>query len=179
MRALRPYAIVGSTSTLPRRIARSALCIAAVAFACAGPVVAQDATAKPLDLATIMADPDWIGNSVEQAWWSWDSRDVLYLRKRDGATIRDLWRVPATGGDPRKVEDAARAGLDAARPAFDATRTRMAFARNGDIFVRDLRSGALTQLTRTEAQDARPQWSRDGGLVWRAGNDWFRWTAAG
>lgn len=183
MRALRSHAIVSSLP-VSRTAARTAT-FAAVVIACASALgfatsaSAQDATAKPLDLATIMADPDWIGNSVEQAWWSWDSRELLYLRKRDSATIRDLWRVPATGGDARKVDDAARASLDAARPAFDATRTRMAFARNGDIFVRDLRSGALTQLTRTEAQDARPQWSRDGGLVWRAGNDWFRWTAAG
>ncbi|TXI51590.1 MAG: S9 family peptidase [Lysobacter sp.] len=183
MRALRSHAIVSSLP-VSRTTARTAT-FAAIVVACASalgfatPASAQDATAKPLDLATIMADPDWIGNSVEQAWWSWDSRELLHLRKRDGATIRDLWRVPATGGDARKVDDAARASLDAARPAFDAARTRMAFARNGDLFVRDLRSGALTQLTRTEAQDARPQWSRDGGLVWRAGNDWFRWTAAG
>jgi dipeptidyl aminopeptidase/acylaminoacyl peptidase len=160
----------------------------AAAVACFAPAAAQpdETTAspasavspKPLDLATIMADPDWIGNSVEQAWWSWDSRELLYTRKREGATIRDLWRVPAAGGEPRKVEDATRSQLDAARPAFDAARTRMAFVRNGDIFVRDLRSGALTQLTRSEAQETRPQWSRDSGLVWRVGNDWYRWTAA-
>jgi dipeptidyl aminopeptidase/acylaminoacyl peptidase len=134
--------------------------------------------AEPLTLDTVMADPDWIGNAVEQAWWSWDGRSALYQRKREGATVRDLWQVPVAGGAPVQVGDAARAGLDAARPVYDATRARAAFARNGDIFVRDLRSGALTQLTRTEAQESRPQWSRDGALVWRAGNDWYRWTAA-
>src|SRR3546814_1566432 len=53
----------------------------------------------------------------------------------------------------------------------------MAFVRNGDIFVRNLSTGALTQLTRTDAGESRPQWGSDGALVWRAGNDWFRWTA--
>ncbi len=134
--------------------------------------------AQPLTMEQIMADPDWIGSGVEQAWWSWDSAQALYQRKRDGATIRDQWRIPVAGGAAAKVDDAARAGLDAAQPVFDATRTRMAYARNGDIFVRDLRDGALTQLTRSEAQESLPQWGRDGGLVWRAGNDWFRWTAA-
>lgn len=135
-------------------------------------------SAPPLTLERIMADPDWIGSGVEEAWWSWDGKQALYQRKRDGATIRDLWRVPVSSGAPATVDDAARAGLDAAQPVFDAGRTRMAYVRNGDLFVRDLRSGALTQLTRTEAQESRPQWSRDGGLVWRAENDWFRWTAA-
>ncbi|MEO6364736.1 MAG: S9 family peptidase, partial [Luteimonas sp.] len=73
-------------------------------------------------------------------------------------------------------DGAARADLDAAQPVFDVQRTRMAFVRNGDVFVRDLRSGALTQFTRTTADEARPQWSRDGGLVWREGNDWYRWN---
>jgi len=143
-----------------------------------GTVVPVAQAAEPLTLDTVMADPDWIGNAVEQAWWSLDGKTALYQRKREGASIRDLWQVPVAGGAPAKVGDAARAGLDAARPVYDATRTRAAFARNGDIFVRDLRSGALTQLTRTEAQESRPQWSRDGALVWRAGNDWYRWTAA-
>ncbi len=129
-------------------------------------------------MARIMADPDWIGTAVDQAWWSWDGKQALYVRKREGATIRDTWRVPVAGGTPAQVSDGTRADLDAARPTYDATRVRMAFARNGDIFVRDLRNGALTQLTRTEAQDSRPQWSRDGGLVWRSGNDWYRWAAA-
>ncbi len=134
--------------------------------------------AEPLTLDRIMADPDWIGPAVEQHWWSWDGRSALYTRKREGASSRDLWTVPVAGGAPVRVDDAARAGLDAANPVYDATRARMAFVRNGDLFVRDLRSGALTQLTRTEAQESRPEWSRDGGLIWRAGNDWFRWTAA-
>src|SRR5690606_41069588 len=30
----------------------------------------------------------------------------------------------------------------------------------------------------TEAGEAQLQWSRDGALVWRSGQDWFRWTAA-
>lgn len=156
---------------------RTTLAVALIApFAAVPSAFAQPA--QPLTMDRIMADPDWIGNGVEQAWWSWDGSHAFYQRKRDGATIRDLWQVPAAGGAPTRVEDAARAGLDAARPVFDASRTRMAFARSGDIFVRDLRNGVLTQLSRTEAQDARPQWSRDGALVWRAGNDWFRWTAA-
>ena len=153
---------------------RSALLVALLAAAAGG---ASAQSAGPGVLDTIMSDPDWIGNGVERAWWSWDGAQALYQRKRDGATIRDTWSAPVAGGAPARVADAARAGLDGADPAYDATHARMAFARNGDLFVRDLRSGALTQLTRTDAEESRPQWSRDGGLVWRAGNDWYRWTA--
>ncbi|GAA4790896.1 S9 family peptidase [Lysobacter hankyongensis] len=149
---------------------------AAALLSMAGHAAAQPAEALTMD--RIMADPDWIGPAVDQAWWSWDGKTAIYSRKREGATVRDLWTVPVAGGAPARTGDAARAALDAARPVFDTTRTRMAFVRNGDVFIRDLRSGALTQLTRTEAQESRPQWNRDGGLIWRAGNEWSRWTAA-
>jgi len=143
-------------------------------------LAASQAVAQPdraLTLDKIMADPDWIGPSVEEAWWSWDGQSALYTRKREGSKAHDLWQVPVAGGAPLLIADEARAGLDASSPKYDATRTRAVFVRNGDVFVRDLRNGALTQLTRTEAGESRPQWSSDGGLVWRAGNDWYRWSA--
>ena len=38
-------------------------------------------------------------------------------------------------------------------------------------------AAALTQVTRTDAAESLPQWSRDGNLVFRVGNDWFQWRA--
>ncbi|GAB3382369.1 prolyl oligopeptidase family serine peptidase [Lysobacter fragariae] len=135
------------------------------------------AQTTPLTLDQAMADPDWIGPPVEQAWWSWDSRHVQYQLKREGAAIRDTWRQGIDGGTAQRVEGTARADLDAAQPVFDAQRTHMAFVRNGDVFVRDLRSGALTQVTRTQADEAQPQWGPDGSLSFQAGSDWYRWRA--
>src|SRR5690606_34691833 len=34
-----------------------------------------------------------------------------------------------------------------------------------------------TQVTRSNETESRPQWSRDGNLVFRAGNEWFQWRA--
>jgi dipeptidyl aminopeptidase/acylaminoacyl peptidase len=141
---------------------------------------AQPATALTLPALTmqqIMADPDWIGPPVEQAWWSWDGQRAYYTLKREGATIRDTYVQPIAAGIATRVDGAARAELDAAQPVLDAQRMRMAFVRNGDVFVRDLRNGALTQVTRSNDDESQPQWSSDGELSWRVGNDWFRWTA--
>ena len=53
----------------------------------------------------------------------------------------------------------------------------MAFVRNGDVFERDLRSGALTQVTRSNEDEATPQWSSDGNLQFRVGHDWYQLDA--
>ena len=142
------------------------------------PLAAQPA--QELTLDRIMDNPDWIGPPVEEAWWSWDGRRAHYNLKREGSQIRDIWTVDADGGAPRIVEGADRAGIDAPRPVYDATRSRAAFIRDGNVFVRDLRNGALTQLTRSEASAASLLWGTDGALVWRVGHDrWYRWTAGG
>jgi dipeptidyl aminopeptidase/acylaminoacyl peptidase len=163
------------SSVSTRRLSiRRLLPLSILLVACAAG--AQPAT--PLTLEQVMADPDWIGAPVEDAWWAWDGKRVQYELKRDGASIRDTWEQPADGsGAAARIDGPARAELDAASPMYDMSRTRMTFVRNGDIFVRDLRSGALTQVTRSNDDDALPQWSSDGGLVWRVGNDWYRWTA--
>ncbi|MFS8138813.1 MAG: DPP IV N-terminal domain-containing protein, partial [Thermomonas sp.] len=133
------------------------------------------AAAEPITLTQAMADPDWIGPPVEEAWWRWDGQAAQYLLKRDGASIRDTWQVGIDGAAPKRIEDVALADIDASDAVLDAANTRTAFVRNGDVFVRDLRSGVLTQLTRTLDRETRPQWSRDGGLVWRVGEAWYRW----
>ena len=141
----------------------------------AGAAAAQPA--QPLTLERIMADPDWIGPPVEQAWWSWDGQRAYYALKRDGSSVRDLYVQDVAGGEARLVDGASRAGVDAADPEYDTSRARMAFVRNGDVFVRDLRSGALVQLTRSDAAESSPRWGSDGALVWRSGHDWYRWSA--
>lgn len=140
----------------------------------AGSALAQPA--QPLTMRQIMADPDWIGPGVESAWWHWDGRSIDFNLKREGENIRDTFRVGIDGiAAPTRVDGAARAQLDGEYAAYSRDGRRSAFVRNGDIFIRDLGNGALTQLTRSNARESRPQWSDDGALVWRQGNDWYRW----
>ncbi|MDO5504930.1 MAG: prolyl oligopeptidase family serine peptidase [Pseudoxanthomonas suwonensis] len=152
-----------------RRILTACLLLAAAPWLAAQP-------AQPLTLEQVMADPDWIGNGVEQAWWRWDSQAVEYTRKREDALIRDTFRQGIDGHSvATRMDGAARADLDSGNVVYDAGRTRMALVRNGDVFVRDLRSGALTQLTRSNEVANRLQWGRDGSLSWRTGQQWQRW----
>ncbi|QDI05059.1 S9 family peptidase [Xanthomonas cerealis pv. cerealis] len=158
---------------------RVTLCVVLLSLSCLAPLaVAQDAAA-PLTIEQAMADPDWIGPPVEAAWWAWDGRQVQYQLKRAGSPVRDTYRQDVDGAAAQRVEDTQRSALDAADPVYDATRQRMLFVRNGDVFLRDLRSGALTQLTRSNEAAARPQFGTDGGALWRVGNDWYRWSAGG
>lgn len=146
--------------------------------AAAVPFHASAQPVQALTLDRIMADPDWIGPPVEQAWWSWDGQRAFYTVKRADSAVRDTWVQPVAGGTATRLDGPERADIDGLQAVHDRSGARMAYVRNGDVFVRDLRSGALTQLGRGDERAASPLWGDDGSLVWRVGNErWFRWNA--
>ncbi|QWT19620.1 prolyl oligopeptidase family serine peptidase [Bacillus sp. NP157] len=138
------------------------------------------AAPPPLDMETIMADPDWIGQAVEDPYWSVDGSQVYYSLKRDGSPVRDLYRVPATGGAAVKLDPAAAATADGTKLVFDRDHRHAAFVRHGDIFLRDLAAGTTVQVTRSPRAESAPRLSADGRLLtWRAGDDWFAYATSG
>lgn len=132
------------------------------------------AAAAALTLETVMADPGWIGASPQNAYWSADARAVYYSARRKDSAVVDLHRVDLAAGRDSVVDGAAMAASDGAGAVYDLAGTRAAFARNGDIFVRDLRNGALGQITRSAQGQRAPQFSADGrSLSFRGGGDWY------
>ena len=140
---------------------------------------AAHAAPTPITLEQAMAEPDWIGNPVESAWWAWDSRNVQYTIKRDGSPVRDTWQMDV--GAPASaavVADAQRGNLDTAARIYNASRSQMAFVRDGNVFVRDLRSGALTQVTHGDASARGLAFAGDNGLVWHSGHTWYHFDGS-
>ncbi|NRR30733.1 S9 family peptidase [Oxalobacteraceae bacterium] len=124
-----------------------------------------------------MAHPDWIGTPVEAAWWGWDSRQVYFKQKRSGSPLRDTF---LTGSAPtRLLADSELAKADSAAMVYNRDHSRAIVLRNGDLFERDLNSGALTQIVRGSSPAADPQYAADGAHVqFRVGSDWFSWSRA-
>jgi dipeptidyl aminopeptidase/acylaminoacyl peptidase len=149
-------------------------------FACAAIARAADEPATigyaDISLEQIMADPDWIGPPVENPRWMLDGSRVLFELKREASPVRDLYEYTLGDGRVRPVLDPALETLDGPEPVFDRARARAAFVRNGDVFLRDLGRGTLTQVSRGAdgAQDLGFQ-ADDGGVHWRVGHDWFGW----
>ncbi len=158
---------------MPRR--RSVLIAAVLSLF----TIAAAAHATPIPITRIMAEPDWIGPPVERPFWSLDGKAVLYRLKRTGTPIRDLRRYSLADGHDAIVAPAALAGVDEAGAVFDHARHRAAFVRNGDVFLRDLRTGKLTQVTRTAVAESEPQFSSDdSALQFHLGTDWFVYDIA-
>ncbi|MDE2257222.1 MAG: S9 family peptidase [Xanthomonadaceae bacterium] len=156
--------------------------LALLTFAAAAQPVS--ATPAPLTLEQIMADPDWIAGQIQvpeefeggggAPYFSVDGKAVYYQLKRSGSPVFDLHRIDLADGKDSLIDAAAMASADGNHTAYSADNTHAAFVRNGDVFLRDLRSGATAQITRGVARHSDPQFSADGRLLsFRSGNDWF------
>ena len=151
------------------------LCAVSMAsFLAAAAAAAPAGNVQPgLTLEKIMADPDWMGPPVRDAYWSADGRAVYYSLKRVGSPIVDLHRIDAAGAKDEVIDAAAMSNADG--PAlYDRAGKRAAFLRHRDVFVRDLNSGRLTQITRSPQAKSGLRFSADGKLLsFRADNEWF------
>ena len=136
------------------------------------------AAPTPITLDQAMANPDWIGTPAEQAWWRWDSKQVFYRQKKTGSPLRDTLQAGTNSTQTaRIVTDAELSTMDSAAVVYNHARTRSVFLRNGDLFERDLKSGALLQISRGMTGVANMQFSSDGSRVqYRSGTDWYSWN---
>lgn len=108
-----------------------------------------------------MQDPkNWVGTSPSNPFWSADSR-TLYFNwnpaRSKPAKSDSLYKVTFTTGrgktlvasSPTKVGPAERRALPAATGPYNRARTQRLFERQGDLFLLNVASGGVRQLTNT------------------------------
>lgn len=103
--------------------------------------------APELTMEQIMAHPDWIATSPEQAFFSADGKAIYYQRKIVGSELRDLYRVSASAAEPVKLAAAEQVVAETEKRLFSADRKQVAWIRNGNLFVQQ--GGNRKQLLAT------------------------------
>lgn len=140
----------------------------------------QSMAQTPITLDQAMAHPDWIGTPIESSWWSANSQSIFYRQKLIGSPVRALYQLNNQNGQTQRVENQAWAQVDDANLRFDKAHRSAVFIREGDVYLRDLESNQLTQITKSAESESAPQFSVDGAAVYyRRGNDWFAWRRSG
>ena len=103
-------------------------------------------------------------NDAHQPQWSPDSKSIVFFGYRDGGY--DLWEVGADGSNQHMLTEGT---FDDREPIFSHDGSKIAFSSDrgnplgsdNNIWVMDVKTGALTQLTTNPAEDVMPAWSAD------------------
>jgi dipeptidyl aminopeptidase/acylaminoacyl peptidase len=133
--------------------------------------VPGNSTSDGIGLEQIMANPDWIGHVPENAIWSYDGKTVYYRQQRDDSKLTDLYAVDIASGITHKVADSELADTPAAGGDDNHAHTYKVFIRNDNVFVRNLLTGSLRQITRDSTPKSDASFMADGNHVqWHQGD---------
>jgi dipeptidyl aminopeptidase/acylaminoacyl peptidase len=129
---------------------------------------------QTLTLEKIMADPDWIGRQPTQAYWADDSQSVFYSQKQHGSPLNDLWsRSLQLQVQPSKVSLSETHQYAYKNRVLDSKRAMAAWVFAGNIFVKDLTTNVLRQLTRDNRQPTQLGFLNDGRLSFQSANGFY------
>lgn len=133
-------------------------------------LVAPPSVNQPLTLNQIMADPDWMGLAPFGAYWSDDGQSVLFARKKSASPIVDYYRLGVTGGEAQQLSLAQLHSASQQEGVLSADKQRKAYIYQNNLFVKDLRTGDIQQLTRQSDAISGVRFLNNGDLTYWQGN---------
>lgn len=147
---------------------RETICIWMAAALCAPPAAAGQAPPRTLTVEWIMKGPALYGYAPRAVRWSGEGRRVYFEWKQAAEPPEkewSTWVVNRDGGGLRRLSDEE---AKQAPPPFgveSADGTKVVFARDGDIFLYDLKADRMRRLTKTGDTESSPRFTRDGRAV--------------
>jgi len=112
-----------------------------------------------------MRDPKWIGTAPSAIRWSDDSKKIYFNWNPESADRPVMYAITPTNIKPEKVSIAEQKTLVPEYGDWNKKRTQLVFEKNGDIWLYDLKTGAVRQLTNTVDRENSPSFSGDESKV--------------
>ena len=110
----------------------------------------------PLSIEKIMRDPKWIGIAPSNIRWSDDSKKIYFNWNPENTDRDQLFAITPTDIKPTKVSLDDRKAMVPEFGDWNKKHTLKVFEKNGDVFLSDLVTGKITQLTNTAEREGSP-----------------------
>ncbi len=126
-----------------------------------------------LTIKQIMADQDWVARSPSRAYWMLDGSGVIYQQKREASVVSDWFHLPLDKDAAHKIPLERLHHYAYGNGVFNDDRSMVAYTFEGNVFVRNVESGDVRQLTRDKARQSQLSFLNDGRVSYRQGNDFY------
>jgi dipeptidyl aminopeptidase/acylaminoacyl peptidase len=120
----------------------------------------QLVVAQNLTLEQIMADPDWLGNPPENAYWGADNRTIFFEQKRRGSKLKNLISVDSNDGAIAEIAESDWSDTFQASIVLSPVGNGRAWVYSGDIYMSN--DHGTHQVTRTATIESSPMFMSDG-----------------
>ena len=120
---------------------------------CAFQVHAQES----LTVDKIMQKPsEWIGVSPSNPFWAEDGKTLYFDWQKPSEKSSSYFALDANGSNLRKIDDKDIDKLPKQNGSYNKNRSLKVYEKNGDIFLYDLKSKQIRQLTNTTNYEGNP-----------------------
>ncbi|AOW78335.1 peptidase S9 [Colwellia sp. PAMC 20917] len=126
-----------------------------------------------ITLEQIMSDPDWMGRSPQSWYWGDDNQTIFYKQKRAGSPLSDLYRQATLDKEAEKVKLAQMHVVSDINAQRNKANTHEVYTFEGNVFVKELASLDVQQLTYTSAYEYSTMFLNNGNVAYRVGNKFF------
>lgn len=127
-----------------------------------------------LTLKQIMANPDWMGLNAKQAYWSDDSQSIYYYRQAHNSTVKQYYQHSVDGQIATELTLAELYQADQQFGKLDNKKQRKVYIYQGNIFVKNLVTGEISQLTKLNQKVTGVRFLTNGDIAYWVGSDIYR-----
>jgi dipeptidyl aminopeptidase/acylaminoacyl peptidase len=136
---------------------------------------------EPLTVEKIMQDPEWIGTSPSDPYWSANGKMLFFHWNPTKAPSDSLYYITPEDLLPRIAPYSLRqSNPSSAEVRYNKLRTVYTYEREGDIFLADVNSGLEKRITNTVDTESSPVFSfHNSRIVYARAGNLFAWEIAG
>jgi dipeptidyl aminopeptidase/acylaminoacyl peptidase len=133
----------------------------------------------PLTVEKIMRDPKWIGVAPSNIYWSHDSKQVYFNWNPETHAGDSLYVISLTNKAPQKVNPLVRRALPSNQGNYNKSSSKKLFEKNGDLFILEITSGKILQITNTLEYESNATFSdNETKVIFTANGNLFSWEIA-
>ncbi|HRG91977.1 MAG TPA: prolyl oligopeptidase family serine peptidase [Chitinophagaceae bacterium] len=137
----------------------------------------QAQTLTELTVEKIMRDPRWIGSSPSNIFWGQDGQTLYFNWNPDNAPADSIYSITAANRTPVKVSVQQKTTPDfQSNYIYNQSRSAFIYAKDGDIFYRDIKTGKTKRIVQTLENEGNPQFSfNETRIVYSRNQNLYAW----
>ncbi|MDQ2718931.1 MAG: prolyl oligopeptidase family serine peptidase [Bacteroidota bacterium] len=142
-------------------------------------IVFAQAKLDKLTVEKIMRDPKWIGSSPSNPFWTPDG--ILFFDwNPDNSPSDSLYFITKQNKTPVKATVIQKQNvIDEKSIHYNNTRTAYVYEKEGDIFLKEIKTNNTYRITQTEQTESNPEFSFAGKkIVYNLNQNLFSWDIA-
>jgi len=143
------------------------------------PCVAQQGNTSTLSVKEIMQGDDFVGHLPSNPQWSLDGQTLYFDWNPVQAQSDSLYSYHLRSSKTVKTDFETAYALPGSNGVYNQDRSLKLYTKRGDIFMLNLKTQLITQITRTEAYESTPHFTENGTKVaYQKGKNLFTWNIA-